>query len=83
MLGGMMELGPESLHEHQNLIELINKYKWKNVVLVGGDFSKLTHPFIFFENSLQAAGWYKGQKISNANILIKGSRSTSMEKVLE
>ena len=83
ILGGMMELGLESLHEHQNLIELINKYKWKDVVLVGGDFSKVTHSFYFFENSLQAKEWYKNQNFSNSNILIKGSRSTAMEKVLE
>ena len=83
VLGGMMELGAESLPEHQNLIDLINKYKWKEVVLVGGDFSKATHSFSFFENSLQAKEWFKNQHFSNSNILIKGSRSTAMEKVLE
>lgn len=83
MLGGMMELGPESLQEHQNLIDLVNKYKWKAVVLVGGDFNKTTHSFSFFENSLQAAAWYKDQHFSKSNILIKGSRSTAMEKVLD
>ena len=83
ILGGMMELGVDSLHEHQNLIDLINKYKWKAVVLVGGDFNNVTHAFPFFENSLQAAAWYKNQNIRHSNILIKGSRSTAMEKVLE
>ena len=83
MLGGMMELGAESLQEHQKLIELINNYQWKDVVLVGGDFNKVNHSFPFFENSLQAAEWYKAQHLSNSNILIKGSRSTAMEKVLE
>ena len=83
VLGGMMELGTESISEHQNLVDLINKYKWKDVVLVGGDFSKATHSFSFFENSLQAGEWYKNQHFSNSSILIKGSRSTAMEKVLE
>ena len=83
ILGGMMELGQESLHEHQHLIDLINKYKWKDVVLVGGDFSKVNHAFCFFENSLLAAAWYKDQNLQHSNILIKGSRSTAMEKVLE
>jgi UDP-N-acetylmuramoyl-tripeptide--D-alanyl-D-alanine ligase len=73
----------ESLHEHQNLIDLIKKYKWKEVVLVGGDFNKVTHSFLFFENSLQAAAWFKNKDFSHSNILIKGSRSTAMEKVLE
>ncbi len=83
LLGGMMELGQESLHEHQQLIELIKKYSWKNVVLVGGDFSKVTHPFINFDNSVQAREWYQQQHYSDASVLIKGSRSTQMEKVLE
>lgn len=83
MLGGMMELGKASLSEHQTLLELIKKYSWKNVVLVGGDFSKISHGYLNFENSVQAKEWFSNQKISGANILIKGSRSTQMEKVLE
>ncbi len=83
VLGGMMELGSESLYEHQNLIDLINKYKWKEVVLVGGDFNKITHSFPFFENSLLAKEWFKSKNFNHVNILIKGSRSTAMEKVLE
>ncbi len=83
ILGGMMELGSESLYEHQNLINLIDKYNWKDVVLVGGDFNKVSHSFSFFENSLQAAAWYKNKNFVHSQILIKGSRSTAMEKVLE
>jgi UDP-N-acetylmuramoyl-tripeptide--D-alanyl-D-alanine ligase len=83
MLGGMMELGPESLQEHQNLIDLINKYKWKAVVLVGGDFNKVVHTHLYFDNSVQAKEWFNEQNFNFANILIKGSRSTQMEKVLE
>jgi UDP-N-acetylmuramoyl-tripeptide--D-alanyl-D-alanine ligase len=83
MLGGMMELGSESLKEHQALIDLITKYKWNNVVLVGGDFSKVNHSFLYFENSTLAKEWFKNQHYNHSAILIKGSRSTQMEKVLE
>ncbi|MFM6925455.1 MAG: UDP-N-acetylmuramoyl-tripeptide--D-alanyl-D-alanine ligase [Ferruginibacter sp.] len=83
MLGGMMELGEDSIKEHQKLIDLINDFKWKEVVLVGGDFSKLSHHFSFFENSVLAAAWFKSMNLKDCNILIKGSRSTAMEKVLE
>ena len=83
MLGGMMELGSESLYEHQTLINLINNYQWKEVVLVGGDFNKAVHSFTFFEKSVDAATWYKNKKFTHCHILIKGSRSTAMEKVLE
>ena len=83
MLGGMMELGQESLPEHKALVELIKKYPWKNVVLVGEDFNKVSHGYLNFSNSEQANEWYKNQNFKQTNILIKGSRSTQMEKVLE
>lgn len=83
MLGGMMELGPESQREHQALVDIIGTYKWKKVVLVGGDFSKADHSYTFFENSMQARDWFKDQHFINSSILIKGSRSTAMEKVLQ
>lgn len=38
MLGAMAELGAESLEEHQLIVDLIAKFSWKQVVLVGGDF---------------------------------------------
>lgn len=82
MLGGMMELGEESLQEHQAIIDLIKQYNWKKVVLVGGDFLKLKHPFEQFENSKQAGEWLQQQSFENTHLLVKGSRSMQMEKVL-
>jgi UDP-N-acetylmuramoyl-tripeptide--D-alanyl-D-alanine ligase len=83
ILGGMMELGKDSVREHRQLIDLINKHQWKNVVLVGGDFNKVDHTYLNFENSTQAKEWYQQQNFEHTNLLIKGSRSTQMEKVLE
>ena len=40
MLGAMAELGTESLQEHKKIIDLIKKYKWKNVVLGRRRFCK-------------------------------------------
>jgi UDP-N-acetylmuramoyl-tripeptide--D-alanyl-D-alanine ligase len=83
MLGGMMELGEGSVQEHEMIIDLIRQYSWKDVVLVGGDFLKVSHPFHQFSNSKEAAEWFKQQHLNNGYILIKGSRSMQMEKVLE
>ena len=83
MLGAMAELGKESLQEHEMIIDLIKKYTWKEVVLVGGDFLKLPHPFLSFENSIQTKEWFSQQQIKNSYILVKGSRSMKMEKVIE
>jgi UDP-N-acetylmuramoyl-tripeptide--D-alanyl-D-alanine ligase len=83
ILGAMAELGNESLKEHQQLIDLIKKYSWKDVVLVGGDFLKIENPFHSFENSLQAKQWLHEKKFTDTVFLIKGSRSFKMEKVIE
>jgi UDP-N-acetylmuramoyl-tripeptide--D-alanyl-D-alanine ligase len=82
ILGAMAELGPESLAEHQGIVDLIGQYPWKEVVLVGGDFQKLQHPYKRFDNSNQAAEWMRTANPKDAYILIKGSRSTKMEEVL-
>lgn len=83
MLGGMMELGDESLAEHAAIIEVIGQYPWQSVVLVGGDFGKVAHPYIYFPSSTDAKSWYQQQPVANAHFLIKGSRSMVMEKILE
>lgn len=83
MLGGMAELGEESLAEHQSLINLIQQYQWTKVVLVGGDFLKINHPFTSFNTSAEAKEWFQQQNFTDADLLIKGSRSMQMEKVID
>lgn len=83
LLGGMAELGEDSLHEHQALLDLIDQYHWKEVVLVGGDFLHIHGSFKKFPNSVEAGKWLKEQNFENVYMLIKGSRSMQMERVLE
>ncbi|MBL0357390.1 MAG: UDP-N-acetylmuramoyl-tripeptide--D-alanyl-D-alanine ligase [Chitinophagaceae bacterium] len=83
LLGGMMEMGDSSLEEHQSIVDLLEKYNWKAVALVGADFDKINHPYINFKNSAAAGEWLKQQHFSNVTMLVKGSRSMQMEKVLE
>ena len=83
ILGGMMEMGENSLEEHATLVKLINQYKWKQVVLVGKDFTDLPQDFLHFDSSLSAREWYKKQVFTDTSILVKGSRSLQMEKVLQ
>lgn len=83
VLGGMMELGAESLAEHQQIVHLIDQYPWHQVVLTGGDFLKIKHPYISFQDAQQAGEWFRQQQLRDATILVKGSRSMQMEKVLQ
>jgi UDP-N-acetylmuramoyl-tripeptide--D-alanyl-D-alanine ligase len=83
MLGAMAELGTDSIKEHQDIVKQISKYQWKDVCLVGGDFLKFDHTFRGMNNADEAGRWLQNKKLSNVFILVKGSRSTGMEKVLE
>lgn len=83
MLGAMAELGKESLDEHKAIVELIKQHSWKAVVLVGGDFMNISHPFVAAANAAEAKNWLQQQRLENAHLLIKGSRSMKMESVVE
>lgn len=84
MLGGMMELGETSKEEHSNVLNLIKKSHWDNVVLVGGDFGHIdTSPYLYFENAEKAREWFRQQHFQNTEILIKGSNSMHMSRILD
>ncbi len=82
LLGGMMEMGEESMAEHAAILQLINQHKWTAVALVGGDFNKVPHAYQYFNTAEEAGEWLKKQAFTNSTLLIKGSRSMQMEKVL-
>ena len=83
LIGGMMELGNDSIAEHSAIIELIGKYTWKAVALVGQDYHETPHPYLRFSNAAEAKEWLDHQQFSHIQLLVKGSRSMQMEKVLE
>ncbi len=82
MLGAMAELGEESLQEHQEILDLLARFNWSAVVLVGGDFQRLDTSYFVFPDSLAAGKWLAEQSIAGSSLLIKGSRSMKMEQVL-
>jgi len=61
---------------------MLQRTHWHAVVLVGGDFSKIEHPYLYLENATDAASWLKQQQFTDTYILIKGSRGIGMEKVI-
>lgn len=82
ILGAMAELGQESLAEHEEIVRLIGQYTWQDVVLVGGDFLLLSPVYRTFRNASEAGEWFGRQAFENTYILLKGSRSMQMEKVM-
>jgi UDP-N-acetylmuramoyl-tripeptide--D-alanyl-D-alanine ligase len=83
LLGSMMELGADSIKEHSEIMSLIDQNQWEAVVLVGKEFKSVNHKYINFDDALQARAWLKKKNFENVQMLIKGSRSMQMEKVLE
>jgi UDP-N-acetylmuramoyl-tripeptide--D-alanyl-D-alanine ligase len=82
LLGGMAELGADSIAEHEEILHQIEKNKWKDVVLVGGDFLKIKHPYLSFTNAEEAGKWLASRLFHNTAFLVKGSRSMQMEKAV-
>ena len=83
ILGGMMELGSESIKEHAAIVQLIQSNPWYKVVLVGKDYLDLPDNITHLDSSAEARDWFQKEGLSEAQVLIKGSRSMQMEKVIE
>lgn len=83
VLGAMAELGAESRNEHAELVRLISQHPWKAVLLVGGDFLAVEHPWLSFSRVEEAAEWLQKHSFENTHFLIKGSRSMQMEKTVD
>ncbi len=85
MLGDMFELGNNADAEHREIAKLASESGFEILVFVGPVFRdaagiKDAH---YFNNSDDAAHWIKSQPLEGYTILIKGSRGSKMEKVLE
>lgn len=81
-IGGMKELGADSIMEHQIIIDLINQFTWHKVLLVGGDFRHCSHNYTFIPSSEEARDWMQKEAFTHCTILIKGSRGIQMEKII-
>ncbi|MCH5599338.1 hypothetical protein [Niabella ginsengisoli] len=82
MIGAMAEMGIETEAEHESLINQIKKHNWHKVILVGKPFEPYKNDFLYFDQSADAANWAQSQNFENTYFLIKGSRSSQMEKIL-
>ncbi len=81
-LGGMRELGEDTLKEHQILIDQLNQTQWKQVILVGSEFKPCVHSYLYFDTVLEAKDWLQTQQYTGHALLIKGSRGIQMEQLI-
>ena len=84
ILGAMMELGEFSEAEHYKIAELASKCKLDKVILVGDYFKNAATQFGFFyaENAVEAKVLFEKLNVEDATILLKGSRSIVLEKII-
>ncbi len=82
-IGAMKEMGDASLAEHEALVKLINSHQWQDVILVGKEFEPVKGSLPYFDTSAEAAAYIAGKQPANASILIKGSRGSKMELLLD
>ena len=83
ILGAMRELGEYSHLEHQNVVNMLAERKAENVFLVGEEYMQTTSPYPVFENVDYLHKYLQDNPLKDKNILLKGSRSTQMEKLLD
>jgi UDP-N-acetylmuramoyl-tripeptide--D-alanyl-D-alanine ligase len=82
-LGAMKEMGAEEFAEHHELVTFIQQWNWQLVLLVGKEFKAVKQEHLWFEDADLAAEYIANNKPQDALILIKGSRGSKMEKLLE
>ncbi len=79
IIGDMLELGSESLFEHQKICDLILKYNFNDVFLIGKEFQKTKNIFKKFETVNDAKNWILNNPIEKSSILLKASRGIKLE----
>ena len=83
ILGAMRELGEYSHLEHQNIVNMLAERKAENVFLVGEEYLQTTSPYPVFANVEELHSYLQTNPLKGKYILLKGSRSTKMEKLLD
>lgn len=85
ILGEMLELGNDSLAEHQNIINKITETQTKQVFLVGKAFQPIQLPkgFLHFETTDHLRQYLQKEPLVNRLILLKGSRGNKLEILLD
>lgn len=82
ILGAMRELGDYSHLEHQNIVNMLLERKADKVLLVGEEYKETTAPYPVFDNVEALCEHLQAEPIRGYHILLKGSRSNQLEKVI-
>ena len=82
ILGAMRELGDYTRLEHQNLVNDLLVRKADRVLLVGPEYRDTTAPYPIFDDVDALIEHLQRNPLNGYRILIKGSRSNQLEKII-
>ena len=82
ILGAMRELGDYSHLEHQNIVNMLLERKADKVLLVGPEYKQTTAPYPIYDNVESLCDALQQTPLTGYRILLKGSRSNQLEKVI-
>jgi UDP-N-acetylmuramoyl-tripeptide--D-alanyl-D-alanine ligase len=83
ILGDMFELGKESEHEHQAIVDLATAFNFDETYFVGENFNIAKTNKPQFKTYQVFEDFLKKNPLKNHSILIKGSRGMRLERILE
>ena len=83
ILGAMRELGEYTHLEHQNVVNMLAERKADLVYLVGKEYRLTTSPYPIFDTVEELHVYLEQHPLRDRYILLKGSRSTKMETLLD
>ena len=84
LLGDMRELGAASEEEHRTILRLMMELGFKEAMLVGQNFCTYNEnaDWKTFDNVMDLCQYLEGNPVSGKTILVKGSNSIQLGKVL-
>lgn len=85
ILGDMLELGNHAAEEHKKILELLDQYKIRRIFLVGHNFVKASEGMDInkFSTTKELQEYLSKNTLKGQTILIKGSNSLRMNKLIE
>lgn len=84
ILGDMFEMGPEAAAEHEAIVEAALVIPADEHIFVGKEFfhQRSDHRGTYYETAEDAINAIKANPITNATVLIKGSRGMALERLV-
>ena len=83
IIGDMLELGDESLQEHQTILDFAKSCNFDDIITVGPHFKSVYPSVNAFLSTAELIERLQLMPIKEDNILLKASRGIALEKIIE